>query len=490
MKVVHIAAEIAPIAKVGGLSEVVGGLSQALVKEKIDIEVIIPKYKNLNLKYLKNLKLISKDFKVFEKNSFQKNKIYSATLCNVKIILIENKNYFDRPNIYGYRDDVDRFLYFSKAALEYLNNRGCVIDILHLHDWHTAIGAPLYKDIYSKETLQIKGIVLSIHNLKYQGLCKPKNLDYLGINGRSYLKDNKLKDPLRPKTLNILKGGIIYSDKIIPVSVNYANEIQTKEHSCNLYSVIQENKKKIIGIINGIDQCFWNTTNDPNIKFNYSSNFSVDKIRKIKIQNKDLLKKLLNLNEKNVPLICSIGRLVQQKGPKLIKYSIIKTLKKDAQFILLGTAFDKKIKKEFSKLKLSLKNNKNVSLNFDFNEELSHKIFSAADFIIIPSLFEPCGLTQMIAFKYGCIPIVRLTGGLADTVFDIDDKNYPKSKRNGFTFKEFSFNGVDSALERAIDFWNENNDEFYKIISKNMKDDFSWKQSAKKYIQEYKKLLN
>ncbi len=489
MKVVHIAAEIAPLAKVGGLGDVLGGLSHALVEENIDVEVILPKYKNINLKYLKNLKVISNNFKVFEKNAWQKNKIYSAILNGVKITLIENKKYFDRPQIYGYIDDIDRFLYFCKTALEFLNENNYKIDILHLHDWHTSFIAPLYKDVYSKQNLKIKGLILSIHNLKYQGLCKPKNLQYIGLDGRSYLKEDKLKDPLRPKTLNLLKGGLIYSDKIIPVSQNYAKEIQTKQHSCNLYSIIENNKKKIKGIINGINPNYWNPKKDPFIKYKYPSTFSTNNILQIKKQNKEFLQKSLNLKQKNVPIICSIGRLVLQKGPKLIKHAILYSLKKDAQFVLLGTPFDNKILKTFYKLKQSLKNNKNASLNFDFDEQLSHKIFASADFIVIPSLFEPCGLTQMIAFKYGCIPIVRQTGGLADTVFDLDDKTFPKSKRNGFTFKEFSFDGLDSALDRAIDFWYKNYEELKLIILKNMKLDFSWKASAKKYIEEYKKLL-
>lgn len=489
LKVVNIAAEIAPMAKVGGLGDVVGGLSAALAKENIDVEVIIPKYGNINLKHLKNLKLISDDFKVFEKNNWQDNKIFSALWNGIKIILIENKNYFGRPEIYGYRDDVDRFLYFTKAALEFLNKNNYKIDILHLHDWHTAFAALMYKDVYSTQTLKIKRIVLSLHTLKYQGLCKPKNLCYLGLNGRAYLKKDKLQDPLRSKTLNLLKGGLICCDKLIPVSENYAREIQTKQHSGDLYATIKKNKKKIKGIVNGIDPSYWNPQKDGFIKYKYSSKSPKNIFIKTKNQNKEFLQKILNLKQKNVPLICSIGRLVAQKGPKLIKRAILQSIKKNAQFVLLGTAFDKNISKNFRNLKRSLKSNKNVSFNFSFNEPLSHKIFAAADFIIIPSLFEPCGLTQIIAFQYGCVPIVRQTGGLADTVFDLDKASFPKSKRNGFTFKEFSLSAADSALDRAIDFWYKKNDEFYSLALKNMKNKFSWKASAKKYIKEYKKLL-
>lgn len=490
MKVVHIAAEISPIAKVGGLGEVVRGLSFALAKENIDVEVILPRYKNINTKDLKNLKVINNNFKILIKNRWQKNIIYSADLNGVKILLIEDKKkYFNRPKIYGYKDDTKRFLYFCKTALEFLKQRNEKIDILHLHDWHASFIAPLYKEVFSKQNLHIKGIILSIHNLKYQGLCKPKDIKNLDLDGHFYLKEEKLKDPQKPRTLNLLKGGIIYSDKIIPVSENYAKEIQIKEHSYNLYDTIKKNKRKIKGIINGIDSAYWNPKTDHHIKYNYYAKSSLKRLIGAKKQNKTFLQKTLKLKQKNVPLICSIGRLVIQKGPTLIKHAILQSLKKQAQFVLLGTPFDKKTYKMFSKLKQSLKNNANVSIHFEFNEQLSHQIFAGSDFIIIPSLFEPCGLTQMIAFKYGCVPIVRKTGGLADTVFDLDDKTLPKKKRNGFTFKEFSFNGIDSALDRAIDFWYENNKDFQLIISKNIKYDFSWKRSAKKYINEYKKLL-
>jgi starch synthase len=489
LKIIHITAEIAPIAKVGGLGDVVGGLSLALTKENIKVEVILPKYKNINSKYLKNLKIINKNFKIFEKGRWQKNTIYSANFKGIKIFLIEDqKNYFNRKKIYSYKDDIARFLYFNKAALEFLKQRKSKIDILHLHDWHVCLIAPLYKKIYSKQNLKAKAIVLSIHNFKYQGLCKPKDLKKLGFNGNYFLKKEMLQDPKRPRTLNLLKGGLIYSDKIFPVSENYAKEILTKKHSCHLYPIVKNNRKKIKGITNGIDEHYWNPKTDIYIKYKYSAN-SFEKILKAKKQNKIFLQNLLNLKQKNVPLICSIGRLVEQKGPKLIKHAIMHSLEKNAQFILLGSPFDKKTKKSFNSLKKSLKTNKNVSINFGFNEKLSHQIYAAADFIIIPSLFEPCGLTQMISLRYGGMPIVRKTGGLADTVFDIDDKSIPEKKKNGFTFKEFSIRGVNFALDRAINFWHKNNEKFNFLISKNMKNDFSWKTAAKKYIKEYKKLL-
>ncbi|NGX41092.1 MAG: Glycogen synthase [Candidatus Anoxychlamydiales bacterium] len=490
MRVVNIAAEMAPIAKAGGLGDVVGGLTSELVRKGIDTTVILPKYKSLKSSFLKDLKIYKKNFQIFEKRRWQKTTIYSAKLNRVQIYLVEdNKNYFSKPKIYGYRADVTRFLFFCKTALEFLKSENKKIDILHIHDWHTSIIAPLYKEIYSKDKLEIKKIVLSIHNLKYQGFSKPKDIDNLGFDGRYFLQDEKLKDPNRPRTLNLLKGGIIYSDLIVPVSENYAKEIMLKANEKNLHKVIEKNKKKIKGIINGIDPKYWDPKTDKFLKHKFTEDFSIKKLIDLKKKNKKDLQKYLNLDQVDKPLICSIGRLVPQKGPSLIKKSLQTALKNNAQFVLLGDVFDKKTTKEFYKLKSDLKNNSNVSILFEHNEKLAHLIFAAADFVIIPSLFEPCGLTQMIGFKYGAVPIVRKTGGLADSVFDLDDKKIDKEKRNGFSFEKFNEAQVESATKRALNFWHIKNQKFYTLVKKNMKLNFSWENSANKYLKAYKNLL-
>ncbi|NGX33721.1 MAG: Glycogen synthase [Candidatus Anoxychlamydiales bacterium] len=490
MRVVNIAAELAPIAKVGGLGDVVGGLTSELVRKGIDAIVILPKYKNLKTSFLKDLKIYKKNLKIFEKKRWQKNTIYSAKLNKVQIFLIEdNKNYFSKPKIYGYRSDVTRFLYFCKAALEFLKSQNIKIDILHIHDWHTAFVAPLYKEIYSKENLKVKKIVLSIHNLKYQGFCKPKDIDNLGFDGKYFLKDEKLKDPNRERTLNLLKGGLIYSNLIVPVSENYAKEILVKKNEQNLHKVLEKNKKKIKGILNGLDPKYWDPKTDRFLKHKFSKDLPIKKLIDQKKKNKKDLQKYLNLNLDEKPLICSIGRLVPQKGPSLIKKSLLTAINNRAQFVLLGDVFDKKTAKEFYKLKSDLKNNKDVSILFEHNEKLAHLIFAAADFVIIPSLFEPCGLTQMIGFKYGAIPIIRKTGGLADTVFDLDDKKLKKSKRNGFSFDDFSEYQVKITTKRALNFWYLKNQKFYLLVKKNMELNFSWTSSANKYIKAYKNLL-
>ncbi|NGX56243.1 MAG: Glycogen synthase [Candidatus Anoxychlamydiales bacterium] len=490
MKIVHIAAEIAPIAKVGGLADVVYGLSKELKNQKQDVCVIIPFYKKLKKSFLKDLKLYKKKLIIFEKNRYHKNKIFLAKLDDISVFLIDpDKNYFKRNSIYGYKNDQERFLYFSKAALEFLKEEKNIIDILHIHDWHVSFIAPLYKECFCKK-LTVKKIVLSIHNLEYQGLCKTTNIKALGYNGAYFLEKEKLQDPCKPKTINLLKGGIIYSDKIIPVSKTYASEILTKEYGFGLEKILKKHKRKIKGIINGIDNKLFSPKTSKHLKCSYDSKINLDKLIKIKEKHKQLLREKLNLNESNLPIIANIGRIVYQKGPDLIIDTARASKNDKYQFVLLGTPFNKKLEKEFHKLKKDEKKNKNLSINFAYDEKLCHLIFAASDFVLIPSKFEPCGLTQIIAFKFGSIPIVRKTGGLADSVFDIDNKNISKNKKNGFVFEKFNKQDMNKTINRALKFYTDKNNEFYKLLIKNMKQNYSWEKSAKDYLNVYKELIN
>jgi starch synthase len=489
MKVVHIATEMDPFAKVGGLGDVLQSLPQALSRKGIDTTVIMPKYKSIPNNHSSDLELISKNLLCYENGKFHENNIWYTKVNDVKVFFIEPVllNYFLRENIYGYCDDQSRFIYFSRAALEFLSQEKKVIDVLHLHDWHTSLVAPLYKDVFQQKGLSIKKIILTIHSLKYQGKCRIKHLDKIGLDGKAYLNPLKLQDnnPNKPEVINLLKGGIIYSDYITTVSPSYAYEILFKEKGCGLDSTLRESEDKLIGILNGIDTTIWSPKNDKFLATKYSNNDSIEEIIRAKEENKTKLRKKLGLEIGEAPIIANIGRLVPQKGPKLLRHAIKRSIEKKGQFILLGSAPVKKIANNFLELKTSLKDNNNVYLDFEYNEDLSHLIFAASDFIIVPSLFEPCGLTQIIAFSYGTIPIVRETGGLRDTVHDIDFSEMDIEKRNGYTFEKFSFKGVDSALIRAIDCWFTHPEKIKKLVSRIMKIDHSWDQSVLKYISIY-----
>ncbi len=480
MRIVHVATEMAAIAKVGGLADVLHGLSTQLVHEGHEVTVILPKYKAIPYKGLKALEV----FKTFEKGSLYENSVWEGHLGKIKLLFIEPHHpaeYFERDEIYGYEDDLLRFIYFSKCAADYLSQKSKEFDLLHLHDWHPSLIALLARNHFP--SLKTAKIILTIHNIAYQGKCRPIDLDHVGIQGGSYLSYDKLQDPISPHLLNLLKGAIVYSDLITTVSPTYAKEILVEGHG--LEKTLAFYQKKLHGILNGIDTSIWNPEEDRYLAATYSSSDSLNKILKAKEKNKRALRKELRLKEGPMPLVSSIGRLAPQKGPELIRDALLHTLKQGGQFVLLGAPTNPEIQEEFFSLREKLKGNPNVSFCFDFSEKLSHLLYGASDFLVIPSRFEPCGLTQMIAHRYGTIPIVRKTGGLADTVFDVQEAKMPEESRNGFVFEEFSQNKIQQTLDRALTA----PDRWQHLVGKIMLQDYSWKTSCGKYLELYRKLM-
>ncbi|HRW58923.1 MAG TPA: glycogen/starch synthase [Chlamydiales bacterium] len=486
MHIVHIAAELAPLAKAGGLGDVVEGLSLSQEKQGHNVHVLLPKYSFLSQKNLQNLhseyNIVST---IFDQEN-HKFRIYSSDYHGIKLHLIEDRlKLLKRKKIYGYPDDLERFLFFCKASLEYLKHQHPVIDILHIHDWHTGACPLLYKAYFENKGLKIKKIIFTIHNLAYQGICTKKELEKVAKFPKKFL--NKITQSQKPLQYNLLKSGIVYSDFVTTVSPTYAQEILTKKFGCGMHHFLRKNKNKIFGILNGIETNSWNPKTDPFLHKNYSNEDSINKILRAKHLNKHFLQTKFHLEISPKPLVANVGRLVQQKAPKLIKVMLEETLKRGGQFILLATPMDPKTKKEFSDLAKRYRKNKNVAFIFEYNEQLSHIIFAATDFLIIPSYFEPCGLTQLYAFRYGTIPIAHKTGGLADTIFDVYDPDIPKSQINGYLFEKPLFNPARKSIQRALKDFDENRDMQKDMISKSMKLDYSWKSSAKKYLALYKK---
>ncbi len=473
MHIVHIAAEMAGFVKVGGLGDMIAGLTKQISANGHDVTVIIPRHKKIKQKNL-------------HEESFAINhlsfKAQSCFLENVQVIMIDPApmlDYYIRPNVYGYEDDPIRFIYLCKAALEYLSKKHKPIDILHLHDWHTSMAAFLYKEFYQKKTLQIKKIVLNIHNVGYQGMCHPAELKKIDISPKPYMTKDKLKD-LNQNKLNPLKAGVIYSDQIVAVSKSYAQSILTSMGSKNLQPVFQKYQYKLTGILNGIDYGIWNPETDVGIIENYSSNDPFSKIQKAKKQSKDFLQARFNLKKENVPLVINIGRLVRQKGPKSLLFTADYTIKKNGQFILLGSSLLKTIQRQFTAKQKSTEKTQQTTFIFEFNESLSHILYAGADFIVIPSIFEPCGLTQMLALRYGTVPIVRRTGGLKDTVIE---------NVNGFPYDPFDKNGLKKALDKAFDMYQNDKKRFGQIIKAGMYADHSLEKTTQEYLKLYQTLL-
>lgn len=482
MKIAYITTEISPAAKVGGLADVSLGLGRAIQSMGNNVFLVLPKHNCLKTKYLEELKQVNDSFEIcFGKTKYRVG-IWSAKLHGLNLFFLESlhpKPFFDRSNIYGYRDDIQRFAFFSLAAMHFIAKMHSDVDLIHINEWHSALAAPIYKEKFASH-MQAK-IVLTIHNLNYQGICGPSIFEKVGLSKEKCMPFSI--DPKRTSKANLIKAAIHYSDYITTVSPTYYEEIQTPKFGGALASTILNYTNKFSGILNGIDYEIWN----PKIDTSLSSNYNVDEIERKK-EVKNYLQNLLKMpSSEDKPLVTCICRLVPQKGIQMIKNAIEYTLSNNGQFILFGSSPIEKIQQDFNSFRDQFKDNPNVQFIFDsYNEELSHQIYAGADMLICPSLFEPCGLTQLIALQYGTVPIVRKTGGLADTVFDIE-----KSKQaNGFTYNSPTKEGIESALSRAFNLYANDSSQWQNVIRKGMNMDFSWKASAEKYFAIYSQLIS
>jgi starch synthase len=496
MRIVHLCSELAPIAKVGGLADAVFSLAKAIASHGEEVEIILPKYDCIDYSPLRNLSIEMRELISYEGFHKIENTVWKADLGNLKIYFIEAHHpalYFSRGSIYGSKDDIDRFLYFTRASMEYLLKSKKKVDVLHLHDWPTAIGAVLQKDMYSALGIKNLRVVLTIHNMLHQGKCSPYHLSEIGLLGETYLTPEKMQDPLIPNCVNLLKGGMIYADAVTTVSPSYRKEIMTVEGGCGLHEEAKKIAHKLTGILNGIDLEMWNPATDSHLIERYESSCEhesgMQNILKARKENRRFLQKHLALEESDVPLIACISRLVPQKSPELIKESLLRTLELGGQFVLLGSHPPPEISEQFMSLRQQLQNNRNVAIWLDQDEALARLIYASSDLLVVPSLFEPCGLTQMIALRYGSVPVVRATGGLADTIFDIDNSYISVEKRNGFTFDYPDAQGIRYALDRAIKCLTEDQKRFRELQCRGLKSDFSWKHSALQYLDVYRSQL-
>jgi len=498
MYCIHIASELAPVAKVGGLADVLLGLCREISWKGIDVDIIIPKYDCMDSDDIRDLNIDYQDLMSFYNDEWHHNTIWLGWVENLKVYFIEPHHpryFFNRGCYYGCEDDIERFLYFSRAAMEFMFKKQLKPDIIHLHDWQTVAIAPLYYDMYQPLGYNHPKIVFTIHNIEYQGKCAPADLDRIGLPGAKYLVPEKLQDNHSPNVINLLKGGIVYSDYVTTVSPNYAKEVKTPSGGRYLDKTILQYENKFAGILNGIDYSFWNPEIDRYLPAHFSSReLPKDKKDRTTLDKKSYIKRILRerflLSELHKPIVGCIARLVPQKGTELIKHALKYTLEKNGQFVLLGSSPIESINSEFHAIQHEYRENPNVHLTLHHQEELAHMIYAASDMFIVPSIFEPCGLTQMIALKYGSIPIVRKTGGLADTIFDVDFSDKPPEETNGYTFDFPDIKGLESALGRAIDCWFHEPDKWRQLMIKGMNMDFSWNIPSNHYLDIYHKITN
>ncbi|CAJ2677931.1 probable starch synthase 4, chloroplastic/amyloplastic isoform X2 [Trifolium pratense] len=487
LHVIHIAAEMAPVAKVGGLGDVVCGLSKALQKKGHLVEIVLPKYDCMQYDRIGDIRALDVVIESYFDGQLFKNKIWVGTVEGLPVYFIEPHHpdkFFWRGDFYGERDDFRRFSYFSRVALEFLLQAGKKPDIIHCHDWQTAFIAPLYWDVYVPKGLNSARICFTCHNFEYQGTAPASELESCGLDSHHLNRPDRMQDNSAHNRVNSVKGGVVYSNIVTTVSPTYAQEVRTAEGGKGLQSTLSTHSKKFIGVLNGIDTDIWNPATDPFLDVQYNANDLQGKS-----ENKEALRRKLGLSSEDVkrPLVGCITRLVPQKGVHLIRHAIYLTLELGGQFVLLGSSPVPHIQREFEGIANHFKNHDHIRLILKYDESLSHTIYAASDMFIIPSIFEPCGLTQMISMRYGAVPIVRKTGGLNDSVFDIDDDTIPSQFQNGFTFLNADEKGINGALVRAINLYQNDPESWKQLVQKDMNIDFSWDSSAAQYEELYLK---
>lgn len=476
MKILFATSECYPFLKTGGLADVAYALPKELVAMGEDCRVIMPNYGTIPKKFTDDMEhLFETTVRVGWREQYLGVK--SLKYQGVTYYFIDNMYYFHREAPYGYFDDGERFSFFSQAIIEILTRIDFVPDILHANDWHTAVIPVLLRTKYrwEKQFEQVKS-VLTIHNLRFQGVYPPEVLgNLLGI-GNELLQDFCFE---YFGNVNYLKGGINYANLVTTVSPTYAEEIQTEYFGEGLHGVMQKVSYKLKGILNGIDYELNDPMNDPYIPHGFSHENLEGKI-----QNKLALQEELGLEvREDVPLFGIISRLTDQKGFDLIAESIEELLSQDIQLVVLGTG-ERRYEDMFRYF--SYKYPGKVSANITYNGALAQKIYAASDFFLMPSLFEPCGLSQLMALRYGSVPIVRETGGLKDTVIPY---NKFTGEGIGFTFSNYDAYDMLQAVYRALEAY-QNQKSFKEIIEKGMVMDYSWKASATIYQELFQNILD
>ena len=468
--VLFVSSEAVPFIKTGGLADVAGSLPKYFDKEHYDVRVMLPKYLCIPEKWRSQMKYVTHFYMDLAWRS-QYVGVLEMEYAGVHYYFIDNEFYFAGPKPYGYiHEDIEKFAFFSKAALSAMPLLGFKPDIVHCHDWQTGL-VPVYmkERFHDGEFFRDMKSIMTIHNLKFQGIWDLKKVkDITGLPPYFFTSD-KLE---AYGDANYLKGGIVYADAVTTVSDSYAEEIKTPFYGEHLDGLMRARSNCLTGIVNGIDYEEFNPATDTRIVSNYNQKT----FRKEKPKNKKALQQELGLevNDKKF-MIGIVSRLTDQKGLDLIAYMMDQICAEDVQLVILGTG-ESQYENMFRHF--AWKYPDRVSANIYYSEDMSHKIYASCDAFLMPSLFEPCGLSQLMSLRYGTVPIVRETGGLKDTV---EPYNEYESTGTGFSFANYNAHEMMNTINYAKHVFYNNKREWNKIVDRGMLKDFSWASSAKKY---------
>ena len=490
LKILFVTSEVVPFVKTGGLADVSAALPQTLAELGHEVRIVVPKYGAVDDRKFKIHEVVRlKDIKI---ELAGKEVIFSLKSCflpgqkiRVQIYFLDNQEYFgSRNSLYGdpmtgkdYPDNDERFIILNRAVFELIIKLGWIPDIIHCNDWQCGLIPTYLKTVYSgEENFDKFKTLFTIHNLAYQGEFSKSSFKKTGLPD----KLNSPKGILHKGKLNFMKSGLVYADAINTVSKTYANEIRTDSViGSGLKDVLSKRKDDLYGIINGIDTKVWNPDRDKHLPKKYS----IKNVEQKAVNKQALAEKFGFEFKEDTPIIGLISRLFDSKGIDLIEKILPQLLKLDIQMIVLGTG-DKRYHSFFDQI--AKKQSDKFACYLGFNDDLAHLIEGGADILLMPSKYEPCGLNQMYSLNYGTIPVVRETGGLADTVKKFNEKT---KEGTGFVFKKYNAKELLTEIKRALKVYRDK-DTWNKIVKAGMKEDFSWNSSAKKYIDLYKTILN
>ena len=477
MKILFAASECVPFVKTGGLADVVGALPKELLKAGEDIRVILPLYKAIDQSWRDQMEHLL----YFYVNLGWRRQyvgIQRLVYSGITFYFVDNEQYFGRDYIYGMGgDEGERFAFFSRAVLEALSKIDFIPDVLHCHDWQTGLIPILLKAQYKQlELYQNIRTIYTIHNLQYQGLFPIDMMeDLLYLGPWAYTSDALEFFGM----CSCMKGGIVFADEVTTVSPTYSQEIQTAYYGERLDGLLRSRVDHLNGILNGIDTTEYDPEHDPSIVQTYTAE-TFDK----KVENKLALQRELGLTvDAEIPMIAMISRLSGQKGLDLVECVLPEIMNTGAQLVVLGMGESRYVDL-FSWAQWKYPNQ--VSANFQMNHVLAHKIYSAADLFLMPSLFEPCGLSQLISLRYGTLPVTRETGGLRDTVLAYNEFT---GDGNGFTFLYYNAHDMLHVIENAVRMFHEQREIFNGLAIRAMKGQYGWDQSASKYLELYRKMV-
>ena len=473
--------EASPLAKTGGLADVCGALPSALSSTDCQVRLILPGYQSVTRQLdLEGCPSVPFEIPIGNRTVAGQLRITKFPDSTTDLILVEQAEYFDRPQLYteagiDYRDNCERFVFFSRAVLESVRLLDWNTDLIHCNDWQTAmIPILLENEFRSVPGYESLATLLTIHNLAYQGRFWHWDMLLTGLDWKLF----NWKQLEFYGDLNLLKGGIVFANNLNTVSPRYAEEIQTPEFGCGLDGALRTRSENLTGILNGVDYKTWNPQTDSMIPANYTA----DNWQSGKAKCKQALQQEMELPiREDIPIVGFVGRLTEQKGVDLLAEVMSSAVPHhDVQWVLLGTG-SPQIEQQLGELAGRFPDR--IAVRMEFSEPMAHQIIAAVDLFAMPSRFEPCGLTQFYCFKYGTVPLVHATGGLANSVVDIDAN---REQSNGYVFEEFSAAACAQSLQRALDTYANRAEDWQALVRRGLSQDWSWNASARRYAQLYK----